>query len=405
MMLKQVFLAALSLASGMAMATSAQAGEPIAWVSVGLPEAAAINDAFSRIMNADPDIGRAVDDMERSTRAAGMPWEAAQLLATAYEVVGRYADARAIRDAHRKRIPQCVFPGEPWPQGLQKLSKAVSVLLINEDHLDATTRANVVEALPLLRSMGFTELAMEALPDASVEKNVSGGQVPDDASSGAYLRDPVAAALVRYAVELGFHLHAYDSPEDYGVREQAQARKLTDIARKSTGRLMVLAGPGHVQLEGQWMGQFLAQDLGRKLYTIDQASGAGADCEGPGDRRLVIRDRDRPGHVLGMKTDAALISPAVAPKPDERATAESWLRLGSLRKPVLITTAQVCPDRPMRCLISARRKDSAPASVPEDRYLARGIWRGYLFVRSGTYEVEGFDDMGRKHFISVVVKP
>jgi hypothetical protein len=375
----------------------------VAWVSDQVPGAAAIDDAFSRVMKADPDLGRAVDDLERAVRSAGSPWDAAQLLASAYNVVGRYADSRAIRDAHRRQNARCVFSGDSWPEGLRRLPKSVSVLLINEDHIDSTTRANLLAALPTLRSQGFTQLAMEALPDPSVGRALSGGTVPDEATTGVYLRDPVEAALVREAVRLGFHLHAYDSSDDFDVRERSQARRLLHIANSHPGRLVVFAGPGHVQLDGNWMGALLARDLGKKLYTIDQVSGAGADCEGPGEARLVSRDPGKAGHLIGTKTDAALVSPALPA--GERDAANSWLTLGTLRKPFRVESRQLCPGATIRCLISARRQGSSPGDVPEDRYLAGGSWRGYLFVEPGTYEITGIDEKGHRHTVPAKIDP
>jgi hypothetical protein len=377
---------------------------PIAWVDPGIPHAAGINSAFTRVMSADGDLGQAVVDLEAETHAAHDPWEAAQLLATAYDVVGRYADARKIRNAHRKRTPQCVYSGEPWPYALARVPKVVNVLMINEDHLDPTTRANVLVALPFLRNAGYTRLALEALPDANMADEVASGNVPDTREAGTYLRDPIAALMVREAIRLGFHLEAYDADEDFDTREKRQASRLLALSKRDTGKLLVVTGPGHVALDGNWMAQYLAQDLGKRLYTIDQVSNAGADCDKAAMPNLTVRDRKKAGHLLGLNTDAALVSPAPRMSPTERSYTGSWLSIGGLRAPMAVSTGQVCPGKPTRCLIEANRKGGQSHSVPDDRYLTRGIWRGYLFVPPGEYLITGIDEKGTRRAVISTAK-
>lgn len=399
--------AALFGATALATAPTASADNThvIAWVVKDTPMSAEINDAFSRIMYADQDMGRAVVDLESATDKAGRPWDAAQLLATSYEVVGRYADARQIRNAHRKKVPQCIYTGRTWPDGLADLPASVRVLLINEDHLDATTRANLVSGLPQLRKMGFTALAMEAIPDTFVQNLIQSGDVPDDARSGTYLRDPISALLIRRAAELGFQLVAYDTPDGADTRDVNQANRISSIIKKIEGKLVVFTGPGHVQMEGRWMGRYLEKLLGEAMYTIDQTSNAGADCDDVDLPTLTIRDRKRPSHLLGMKTDAVLVTPSPPTGVLERSLPNSWLALGGLRLPIFVSTKELCPGMPKRCLIEARRKNDLVRAVPYDRYLSEGAWHGYLFVPPGHYTVSGMNENGSRMSIDMTVAP
>src|SRR6185437_13127075 len=101
------------------------------------------------------------------------------------------------------------------------------LVMVNEAHNQPLSRALVYQMLPIMRRLGFSILAMEALPDKATTDWINRhGYVPDEASYGYYLREPIDGEVIREAKRLGFTLANYDVFSD--TREQDEARKLTN---------------------------------------------------------------------------------------------------------------------------------------------------------------------------------
>lgn len=389
-------------------AATSQAIDPpkvISFIPDSIDGAKDVNRGFTRLVQADGATMDAYLEIEAATEGPERPWSVKQLRATADALVGRYADARAIRDAHRKMIPACPVEGDVWPAVLRKLDPGIQILMINEDHLDPTTRAMVIRALPVLYEMGFTHLAMESIPDDSVLRSVRQGRVLDNAAAGVYLREPIEAFLVRRAQSLGFTIESYDTDAASRDRESAQATKLESQEAVPNTKTVVFAGHSHVSKSGAWLAQKLSRRWPGRVFSIDQTTLAGVACRGTGDSRLIRWSSPKALTDGGIVADAILVSTGNGVSVDERNDVSSWLSLDGTRHPVKVGVQSFCPKTKKACLIQARRDSESSDVVPMDRYLATSkTWEGFLFLASGRYVIEGTDEAGRKTVRRLTVK-
>ncbi|MEC4589604.1 hypothetical protein VPG91_01270 [Nitrospirillum amazonense] len=161
------------------------------------------------------------------------------------------------------------------------------VVMINENHIAPASRAFWLAALPRLRQMGFTHVAMEAL-------FMDGGDVKDgevrehwmlkgNPTFAPYLSEPTFAAVIRKALALGFDLVPYDDLDvmsddpDLGEasRERVEAARLANVLARMPpdGKLLVLAGWGHVDKgihkDVPWMAEVFKRRTGIDPLTVD----------------------------------------------------------------------------------------------------------------------------------------
>lgn len=390
---------------GLQAAAAAQAiggSEVVQFVPAAYPNATLVNRAFTAIMHADKGLSGSILELEKATLETDAPWGSKQLTATAFALVGKYQSARRIRNDHRGSPPACLKGGEVWPAAAHSIPNSVKVLIINEEHIDPSTRAQIFVALPTLRAMGFKVLAMEAIPDQGVKRAISSGWIPENAAVGVYLREPINALMIRRAVDLGFSLMAYDQTNFDSNREEAQADYLKRAAASSHDRIVVITGPGHVRSSGGWMAERLSSALGKRLYTIDQVSYLGAACPTDQPARLAAAKSLPSAEFNDMGTDAVLVTSPI--QGGARSYKNSWLTLGGVRHAVSIDSKEICRDFKVTCLIEATRLDAPQGSVPQDRYLASPGWKGFIFLMPGEYVVSGTDDKSNRRTIELVVK-
>ncbi|MDB5209712.1 MAG: hypothetical protein JWQ30_539, partial [Sediminibacterium sp.] len=129
---------------------------------------------------------------------------------------------------------------------LSKAKKA-RVVMINEPHDKPQARAFTASLLEEMYQQGFHYLAMEMLDNYS--KNPI---VKINAFTGYYVNEPVAAELVRKALEIGYTLVPYeDTVQGHTVnqREYAQAQNIYNfLSKKDTAaKILVHAGYGHIK--------------------------------------------------------------------------------------------------------------------------------------------------------------
>jgi hypothetical protein len=129
-------------------------------------------------------------------------------------------------------------------------SRAAGTQLViwGEEHHLPQTRSLYEALLHRLRDEGYRYLAAEAFAEAIATSEF----VDVGYEAGLYLWDPVFAAAVRTAVELGYQLVAYDTSErgpegEAGFRDRRQAENI--ITRVFEGdpdaKVLVLTGRGH----------------------------------------------------------------------------------------------------------------------------------------------------------------
>ncbi|MEE3622872.1 hypothetical protein UCD39_02560 [Nitrospirillum sp. BR 11752] len=161
------------------------------------------------------------------------------------------------------------------------------VVMINENHIAPASRAFWLAALPRLRQMGFTHVAMEALSidgsDWQAGEVRERGIYDDHPYFTPYLSEPTFAAVIRKAMALGFDLVPYDDMDVMNqdpdlrteLRERVEAARLAEVLARMPpdGKLLVLAGWGHVDkgMRGQvpWMAEAFKQRTGIDPLTVD----------------------------------------------------------------------------------------------------------------------------------------
>ncbi len=121
------------------------------------------------------------------------------------------------------------------------------VLMINEAHDKPQTRVFTASLLEDLYQQGFRYLALEMLANVS-----SKAVLKVNAASGYYTAEPVAAELVRKALEIGYTLVPYEDTvagHTINQREYAQAENLYNFLSKkdSTTKILVHAGYSHIE--------------------------------------------------------------------------------------------------------------------------------------------------------------
>jgi hypothetical protein len=89
------------------------------------------------------------------------------------------------------------------------LARDQRIVMVNEAHHDAHTRALTLALLPRLRAMGFTYFAAEALDEQDTSLMKRG--YPVKSSCSEYLREPLYGDIVREAIKLGYVIVPYDS--------------------------------------------------------------------------------------------------------------------------------------------------------------------------------------------------
>ena len=148
---------------------------------------------------------------------------------------------------------------------LNILYKRYNVTMFNEAHHMSQHRAFVYSQLEILKSFGYTQLALETLNEK--DSFITDRKYPVK-KTGFYTNDPVYGNLIRKALELGFTLIPYE--EISKDREKGQATNIYNQYNPSKGKLIVYGGYGHISETGEYkmMGQHLKNMLNEDLLTI-----------------------------------------------------------------------------------------------------------------------------------------
>jgi hypothetical protein len=158
-----------------------------------------------------------------------------------------------------------------------KLAADRRIVMVNEAHHNAQTRALTLALLPHLRALGFTYFAAESLGDD--DPGLMRRGYPVKTSGTEYLQEPLYGEIVREAIRLGFILVPYDSSVlDPQTRDTAQAENLYQkiFAKDPNARLFVHAGYAHIdKVSGRLnnvepMAMKLAKLTGLDPLSIDQ---------------------------------------------------------------------------------------------------------------------------------------
>jgi len=331
-----------------------------------------------------------------------------QMLSMSDAMLGRYDQAQKEMDAafSTKLSPPASCPAQlgagSFAGWLTEHVDKFDLVMMNEAHNQPLSRALVYQMLPIMRRLGFSILALEALPDKATTDWINRhGYVPDEASYGYYLREPIDGEVIREAKRLGFTLANYDVFSD--TREQDEARNLAQILKVHPGqKVFVVAGYDHIRRMDGRMAELLPKFYKKSFLSIDQL-GKGNDVM----RSMCIPDGsfahdERPGTLASMRwvpggrgaditvwrTKVEVLSRAAVSEGNE------WLSLGGRRWRYRFNTVEGC-SKPGICLVEARYADESANAVPADRYLALDSEPfANLYLRNGHYVVTYRDARG-----------
>lgn len=289
---------------------------------------------------------------------------------------------------------QAVVNGRLW---VLEHSRSSRVVMFNENHYVAASRAFVRSILGELREEGFTDIGFETFRTAS-----ENGSAIYSPASGYYSVEPNFAALVREAIDLGYHVFGYEHApilslvapvaKVIGAREQGQAENLSSIlaAAPATRKFVIFAGWAHIAETEMpisdtqsiaWMASRLKHLTGIDPLTIDLISCGYPASEFDANGRVYL-EHSGTTRIVGPYAGAvdAQVRLAVPAKPDDagfyRRTLGQYVLIdSSLRK----TKNSV--------LIQAFRLPRSSDDVAFDRVLLRPEDQLGLYLPPGNYEV------------------
>lgn len=330
-----------------------------------------------------------------------------QILSMSDAMLGRYDQAqkemyRAFGDASTP-VPACPdnLGNGSFGQWLAAHAGKFNLVMVNEAHNQPLSRALVYQMLPVMRRLGFSILALEALPDTSTADWINRhGYVLDDAQYGFYLREPIEGEVVRRAKQLGFTLANYDVFSKH--RELDEAKNLALILKKHPGqKVFVVAGYDHIRRMDDRMAALLPKTYSKPFLSIDQL-GKGNDVmrsvctltgqsSANGDVSTLASTRWKPG---GRGTDVTVFRTGEYSLERTGRKGSAWLTLGGNRWQYRFNTNKGC-GKPGACLVEARNSDESANAVPADRYLALGSKHFVnLYLPDGNFVVTYRDALG-----------
>jgi hypothetical protein len=276
-----------------------------------------------------------------------------------------------------------------------------SVIMLNEAYNKPVHRAFAISLLDDLYKRGFRYLAMEMLnpmPDQELTKVTF--------KTGHFATEPVAGEMIRFALEMGFKLVAYEDPlakqHSPTERDSIQAFNIAAIIKQDPqAKVFVYASFGHIAERSTTpdfipMGMAFKRMTGIDPLTIDQTDMT-EESNFPFGKTFydaylekfpltapsIPLENDEPVNVTGTTLYDLTV---VHPKTTYREARPTWMSLSNRRQPVLIK-----PTNRDVFLVQAYYQfesfGSKPGQVvPADQtYFATG--KGYytLFLRRGLY--------------------
>jgi hypothetical protein len=259
-----------------------------------------------------------------------------------------------------------------------RLARDRRVVIVNEAHHVAQTRALFLELLPRLREMGFTEYCAETL-DIGDAPNIHARGYPLR-TDGLYSREPVFGEVVRTATQLGYTLCGYDFDARQQNRETGQARTLAALLRDNPkARVLIHAGYNHARKASMSHYSPMALELRRLTgidpLTVDQTAlrpDIPASRESPAYRKLSTRLKGarrasvfvaangKPWSLEPKSYDVSVILPTLPPAHGRA----GWLWEIPGRQVVTDFDADCMGHYP--CAIEARHAGESDDAVPAD---------------------------------------
>lgn len=298
-----------------------------------------------------------------------------------------------------------------WARADDWILHAVSdhrVVMFNENHYRVEARAFLLGMLPRLKEAGFTHIGFEAFQMPEVMAERAGNDDSDpwrySPSDGNYTHEPVFAALVRKAGDLGLEIFGYEvsehAPEDADMaeaiafREQGQADNLVKRldAAGDEARIVIFAGWSHIAKEPirdghRWMAARFRDQTDIDPLTIDLTT-----CVFPGvaDGRLStarIPLANDNGQVVAGDYEGAVDAQVHLPVADDGESAPGFYRQ-VLGVATAIPSKLLDDEEPV--LVRALRSDRESDAVPDDQVLVYPGESLSLYLPTGhSYQLVG----------------
>jgi hypothetical protein len=282
---------------------------------------------------------------------------------------------------------------------IPELAQPYRIVLFNEAHNVALTRSLTVQLLSRLHQEGFTYFAAETLAPSDTALSSRGYPTGD---SGFYTEEPIYAEMVRTALKLGFKVIAYEATSDASsgdAREAEQARHIYDqvFAHDPKARLIINAGYEHIVKSGRYLGgKSMAEHLyaltKEPMLSVDQTTlypRPSSNDDHPyytavmtklhPDEPIVFVDAKGKPWSLRPGYDISVFFPPVKLL-HERPT---WLSLGGLRRPYLVTGDNCHAHYP--CLVEARYDNEGADAIPADRMLLQQTPLAISYANTAVY--------------------
>lgn len=386
---------------------------------------------------------------------------AAQMSSFALSELGLYSRAVLAFPLKISPVPGLELPaandwrGEDALTAIAAAAASRRIVMVNEVHHNAQTRAFTLQLLPRLRALGYTHLAIEALGD---DPELAERGYPVRSSGSEYLQEPLYGEIVREGIKLGFVLVPYDADAVGGsteAREAGQARNLYDRVFRKTpdARLVVAAGYAHVDKavgrlgNARPMAMTLAKLTGIEPLSVDQAQFVEAEGKDDDYHQLIARyPSDKPEVLIDKASgrlwsaapklyDISVISPRSltlnalgAAEVDDpvhgryrilsngvqmatqafvafnQMQRPSWLELGGQRRPYPVDT-RLCREQ-SPCVVDAHYAGETDQAIPADIYLfLKPTSSTKLYLRPGQYRLRARNDRGRTLSQSLIAVP
>lgn len=152
-------------------------------------------------------------------------------------------------------------------------AKNRNIIMFNEDHSLRHHRKLIHYVLPLLKDLGYTYFAIEALTPGGEDLLNNG--YPVSMETGFYIFEQNFSNLIRLAQKLGYNFVAYDYGwEQEGDRPLMQATNIFNKTLKvdSTAKVIVLAGGGHIRKKPDRSGKKWMAAILKETFSVDPLS-------------------------------------------------------------------------------------------------------------------------------------
>lgn len=347
-----------------------------------------------------------------------------QRYATLASFVGAYEEAERIYPlSAQDENPAAAgyTTATPAADTVRALARGTRVVLVNEAHASARTRAAIYTLLRPLREEGYEYLALEGLSTMQVNdaNSCSDAHLFDEdlmsrgyptEKTGFYTREPVFGEIIREALRLGYKLVAIESHDPAVTmsienREDALARNLACIFKDDAqARVLVINGFGHIAeapdaiVPGGMMAARFKAMTGIDPLSVDTTTllhmeiapyyfSESAKDRHPSQGYVLTKDT---GHLFGTNWyDLALMTPSFAGRESNE---RSWLTLDGARNRVLAPTEGCGQVRP--CVIEAFVAGESSGIAADACVLEPGDETCPLFLTKGDFRLEYYDVHG-----------